>query len=311
MTNIKQLIKDFNVDNKEDLANLFLYTYEYSFTIEEIFPNPNGAIKVKDDYLRELSGIEDLERLWYGLYFKFILYYTKNSNTKLLDNSLKKSIKQLSSINIDFLRKQYSEINELSSTNELIERPIISIQYSDNDIYKKISKFKDKILNFISENSKIFSQKRCDSFNVINDNVITKYIKKEEVFLELWFISLYDGILSEVFPKLINISNTNINGSNSATLIDTLVKMTNEEAENLTNEELNEIVKKTIEVNDKEISDLLNYGNNFENENNIVLGITNNFVEAITQSKKGQNILRNFINPINKQIIEDILFSAE
>lgn len=317
MIEIKQLIKDFNITTKEDLVKLFLYTYEYSFTIQEIFNIPDDAIILKDTILKELSDVEDFERLWYGLYFKFTLYCNRASNTKLLDNSIQKSVRQLSIIDIDFLRKQILEINKLTYTNitGLIERPIISIRYSDSNIFIEMGKYKDDILNFIKENDSLFTQKKSDSFNILKDRSMAEYRKKEEVFLELWAINLYDGVMTEVLPKIKGELDIDLDKDNSELLSNMFEKMSESEVEELSIEELNKMIGDATGANEEQAGKLLNYMNNIDIETfidkDIILNITNNFVEGIISQKKAQNILRSFINPINKRIIQEVFFGTD
>lgn len=310
MINIKDLIKDFKINNREELGNLFLCIYEYSFSTKAECENQHEIIKRKDSYLKKLSEIEDLERLWYGLYFEFTLFYNKNisPNPKLMDNSIKKTMKQLSSIDIDFLRKQFFAIENLmdSNMNGLAPRPILFVKYSNEDLFVEINKVKDKIEDFIIENDKIFSQKKCNSFYIINDEAVRKYVKKEEVFLELWIMSLSEGIMGDIIAELENGPLSNI-----------IEKMTDEEIENLTTENLNEIFSRIANENNEEMNDLSEYIDNLYSVNSayplddIILGITSNFAKMITDSKKAQKTIIEFINPINKQIIDAIFFNFD
>lgn len=208
--NIKSLIKKYNLETKEELAEFFLYTYEYSIGYELGISNID-TVKLKNKILKELNYIDDLEKLWYGLYLKFTmeLYEQYKEDFFLLKNVIKNTLNQLTVLDGDIICNSYIEeieniLRELD-LDVLSERPLILLE-KDTRLNKILKTYSSKMQNLCKEYTEIVSTRKLNSNNVLEEELLSKYRTKEEFFSEIcikdFFICLRNNIIPSFKFKL-------------------------------------------------------------------------------------------------------------
>lgn len=196
-----QLSKITDIDSFTDY---FLTCHEYSFVW---FTNSNiGIREFILNWVNELWYINDLEKIWYGLYLKYQKHLINGLNYAYMEASIDNTLKNLEHLHIDNIKVQSKLFNDLvlvEGLKPLVLRPILAMDDEQSDFYLiktgvkdlacLFSKYKDKLLNPSMSN-----------IHVIDIETTKKYLIDNCIHFELWAFKLNSFLIDFILPKLSN-----------------------------------------------------------------------------------------------------------
>ena len=202
---LEKIFEILNIKDREDLLNKIVCIYEYTFKEIDISATRKSAIEMIKTFDKELSHVQNLKKLFLGIYLHLTLEVLKDTNVIMIQQSIKKSLMQINVLSIEFLTTQISiieELLEIDSLNTLIERPAFLIKCSDDIVFKSMAKYSDDFIAFFRENISNISNNAFKSSSNFSYKENKKYISKEDILLELWIVNLYKFIDRELISLL-------------------------------------------------------------------------------------------------------------
>lgn len=198
----RKILDQYHINNRKDLAEFFLYTYEYSYLCKEIYP-----------YIRKLAETSKLSLpfFWIQLHYEYAKFQLQGYPYRTLVKSIDKSIQELSRVPIivDIQKRQGNElllIDMILDDNgipTLLERPAVLLQLPDESsfvftIYKKWEK---QMREIIEKRQKYFSKRKFNEGRNLTEDDLNVYQDRVMNYLEIWMlylIAIYEDMEIEV-----------------------------------------------------------------------------------------------------------------
>lgn len=272
----------------EELKKYFIYVYQYSLKEIPNFKSKEDLNNFLDKVLDKYKNVTALDRLWYALYFETMLLLTKPFNTYTLDNSVRKTLNQISIIDKKFVETQMNlNYNLLSDEGlpTLIERPVIVMNENSNGCFAIMKKIGNDLVCSLEPYKSLFPDKNIPCYNLLGKEEVKAYQDTLNAIKELWFISSYKTLLIEISP-----------------VIDSAIE---EENDNSKFDLLNYIDSEYEEDLEKTENSIFLY---FDDES--INTIVETSLKQIVKSKKDLNLLSPIFKQYYKQLIDEIFESS-
>lgn len=235
MKDLRERLIDFEIDNIEKLLNYFITCHEYSFTAPFF---RESKVKPKDlflGYAQSLNHVTDLERLWYGLELKYILFLIEEFPLMFLKNSINKTLKDINTIDIEVLSLQTESFSNVildEGIKGLILRPILLIEDDAESMFYPMSYTIDKLYDFIEKYRTHIATNKIKKYKILPAKITEEYIDADTVIVEIWSLLIQGYFIEKLYPMVLS------------------------EIENNTDNENEEFISVDVELNQDEIIEL-------------------------------------------------------
>lgn len=207
MKYLEEKLTDFEIDTVEKMIDFFLTCHEYSFTTP-VFKE--SKIKPKDlflGYANSLNHVSDLERLWYGLELKYLLFLVDEFPLFLFKNSINKILKDINTVDIEVLRLQTETLSNVVLDEDikgLIVRPSMLIEDDEESMFYPIGITVEKYYNFIDKHRKHIASTKVKKYKILPPKITQDYIDDDTVIVEIWSLLLQGYFLDKLYPTILS-----------------------------------------------------------------------------------------------------------
>lgn len=207
MKYLEEKLMDFEIDTVDKMIDFFLTCHEYSFTTP-VFKE--SKIKPKDlflGYANSLNHVSDLQRLWYGLELKYLLFLVDEFPLFLFKNSVNKILKDINTLDIEVLRLQTETLSNVVLDEDikgLIVRPSMLIEDDEESMFYPIGLTVDKYYDFIEKYKKHIATTKVKKYKILPPKITQDYIDDDTVIVEIWSLLLQGFFLDNLYPVILD-----------------------------------------------------------------------------------------------------------
>lgn len=298
MENLRNKLDEYNINTTDKLVDYFLTCYEYSFMKQSWIKNKPKDLFI--EFAKSLDYVNNLERLWYGLNFKYILYLIDMYPLIFIKKTIENTLQNINYIDIDLLDIQYKTFNNLiaeEGIHGLVKRPSLLIEDETDLIFSTMKSSTKELYDFINEYKNYIAKKKMSELKILNNKITKSYVTDEIRLIEVWGLLIYSYFSNELLPQVeqlidseLNKSKKDIGGSDNLCGVESLLNKINSN-----NGEYEDDFSINYIINQKE-----------------VMSVSLNFIKNVFRTNIKREILIDMVKKlsiINTEILTKILYN--
>jgi len=192
----------YKMTDMDSFTDYFLTCHEYSFIG---FSNSNiGIREFIFNFVKELWYINDLEKIWHGLYLKYQKHLINGLNFSYMESSIDNTLRNLENVKIENVKIQSKLFNDLllvEGLKPLVLRPIFAMDDEQSDFYLIKTGVEELAYLFNTYKDKLLSPD-MSNIHIIDSEITNQYLIDNCVHFELWAFKLNNFLIDFVLPKL-------------------------------------------------------------------------------------------------------------
>lgn len=224
------------IKDMDSFTDYFLTCHEYSFiNYKKIEVGMKEYIL---NFVKELWYLNDLEKIWYGVYLKHQQQMIHGLNFSYMESSIKTTLQNIDNLNVDMLNFQSKTFNNLlliEGLKPLVLRPIFSMEDENSDFYL-IKTGLDDFTCILDKYKEYLLDEELIEFHILDTEITNKYLVENCTYIETWAFKLNSFLVDVILPKLQN-------------SLDELAEFLNDEKESST-DKVEKVLKRVL---DKEL----------------------------------------------------------
>ena len=266
------------INDIDSFTDYFLTCHEYSFIA---FTESNVGIKeFIFNFVKELWEVNDLEKVWHGVYLKYQKHIIKGLNFYYMEASIDNTLKNIEKVKLDTLKIQSKLFNDLlliEGLKPLVLRPILAMDDEQSDFYL-IKTGVEELSGLLNKHKDKLLSSEMTNIHILDSEITDKYLIENCVHIELWAFKLNNFLLDFILPKLrdsIDDFNEFLNDEteNSISKVDKVLKSILEKDKYI--DFLNDVLLNIVDVDETSEEELKEM---FEGLAELTLGVLDNLI---------------------------------